>query len=100
MIFVLVIDQKFIRKNCINITKLLNPQEPPHMLRNVGPSHPPCGYPPNFEATFQMTMPTLFAQQRDLWLGQQVLRRGQVSIIDNMYQLSLGISDFPEDTIL
>ncbi|WVY94469.1 hypothetical protein V8G54_033557 [Vigna mungo] len=82
------IDQKFIRKNCINITELLNPQEPPHVLRNVGPSHPPCGSPLTFEATFQATMSTLFAQ------------RGQVSIIDNIYQLSLGISDFPEDTIM
>jgi len=97
------IDKKFIRKNCINKVELneLAPAprapRPPRATTSSHFTHDPSS---TFEATFQAAMTKMFARQEDMWLGHQAIRQGQVSIMDSMHKLSLGVLNFPNGLIM
>ncbi|QCD93941.1 hypothetical protein DEO72_LG5g2018 [Vigna unguiculata] len=88
------LDKKFFHKNCTNRAvdaPAPTPARQPHCSQPISA---------DFEATFQATMAKMFAKQDDMWSAHNALHRGQVSIMDSMYQVSLGMPDFPDDAIM
>ncbi|KOM25683.1 hypothetical protein LR48_Vigan153s000500 [Vigna angularis] len=87
------IDGRFIRKNCFNRSHEQPPPEPTQ-TQHAEPSRPPRGTPNLYtNPSFQDAMMYMYAQN-------DALRRGQMCLMDNMHRLSLGIPDFPDDSVM
>ncbi|KOM49919.1 hypothetical protein LR48_Vigan08g074600 [Vigna angularis] len=97
------LNKKFFDRNCTNrgeFSAMNAPPPVPPSCRNVRAVRPPVAPSVPSPDLFTRYMQQSLARQDDIRDWCTSMRHGQVSLQDNMYNLSLGIPDFPSDSLM
>ncbi|KOM49246.1 hypothetical protein LR48_Vigan08g007300 [Vigna angularis] len=97
------LNKKFFDRNCSNREEFSAMNAPPPVpppRRNVRAARPPVAPSAPSHDIFTRYMQQSLARQDDIHDWCTTMRQDQVSLQESMYQLSLGIPDFPPDSLM
>ncbi|KAG2403451.1 uncharacterized protein HKW66_Vig0187380 [Vigna angularis] len=97
------LNKKFFDRNCTNrgeFSAMNAPPPVPPPRRNVRAARPPIAPSVPSPDLFTRYMQQSLARQDDIRDWCTSMRQGQVSLQDSMYNLPLGIPDFPPDSLM
>ncbi|KOM24918.1 hypothetical protein LR48_Vigan17s001400 [Vigna angularis] len=97
------LNKKFFDRNCTNrgeFSAMNAPPPVPPPRRNVRAARPPVASSVPSPDLFTRYMQQSLARQDDIRDWCTTMRQGQAALQDSMYNLSLGIPDFPPDSLM